>query len=143
LSCFRFLLLKYTNNRKVKKLYYNNCNVFASFCLSISKTTKFKEIDITTIVMFSDPFKYIKTIAFKENIHYNNCHVFASFCLSISKSTTFMESLYYTENMLHFCFTLISETFLAATNIRRVSLEILAEMCVSFPINILCFWPKF
>jgi len=55
----------------------------------------------------------------------------------------FKESLYYTQNMSHFCFTLMSETILAATNIRRVSLEILAEMYVVFRINFPSFWPKF
>ena len=88
-------------------------------------------------------FKYIKNHKVKENLYYNNCHVFASSCLSISKTIMFKESLYYTQNMSHFCFTLMSETILAATNIRRVSLEILAEMYVVFRINFPSFWPKF
>jgi hypothetical protein len=37
----------------------------------------------------------------------------------------------------------MTETFLAAVNIRRVSLEIIAEMYVFFRINVPCFWPKF
>ena len=45
--------------------------------------------------------------------------------------------------MLHFCFTLMSETFPTATNIRRVSLGILAEMYIVSRINVPCFWPKF
>jgi len=84
-----------------------------------------------------------KTIKFKENLYYNNCRVFLSFCLSISKTIKFKESLYYTQNMFHFCFTLMSETFPTATNIRRVSLEILAEMYLVFRTNAPCFWPKF